>query len=131
MKRALGVDRRKRDGTVVSFPGGRRPRPEPTPGPGDFPRRDVWNRPYQTFLDWSAAQWPDDLEAAFHELCSYARMFVCMERFRTWALDSRHRREALTLRALAALDVDEFFRRHPSGEGDRSEPLPFRDIADG
>jgi hypothetical protein len=67
--------------------------------------------------------YPNDLEVAFRYLCELAGDFTRDRQFRLWASDYRRKAEAETLRVLAALDVDDFFRRHrPDDGGDEYPP---------
>jgi hypothetical protein len=67
--------------------------------------------------------YPNDFEAAFRHLCDLARNVTRWPGFHRWASDYRRQAEAESLRILAALDVDDFFRRHPPGD-DGPEPPP-------
>jgi hypothetical protein len=76
---------------------------------------DVWRSEAlcARLRDFAAAACPDDFEAAFRLWCELSREVVRWAGFRRWASDYRHRFEAAALSALAALDVDAFFARHP------------------
>jgi hypothetical protein len=112
------------------------------PAPYCIPARSIalaspinpWAAPsFAGFLrDAAIALHRDDFEAAFRAWCDYARGTVRWPGFRRWSTDFRRRDDAETLRVLAALDVDDFFRRHPlsppKGDGGFEPPSLAPDL---
>jgi hypothetical protein len=89
--------------------------------------RNIWQAPslYAALRTEACEVYPNDFEAAFRHLCDLAHDVVRWPGFQRWASDYRRKAEAETLRVLAALDVDDFFRRHrPDDDGPDPDPPP-------
>jgi hypothetical protein len=88
---------------------------------------------YAFLRDAACVLHPGDFEAAFRQLCEYAKDYARGPAFCRWASDFRNCEDARKLRALAALDVDDFFRRYPPNDrcdGDFEAPPLDPDVCE-